>query len=254
MSLDVPAPVARGFKPPATTGVWTQDAKGAKADPVTLYVHGSLDDVKHALAQGGWTEADPRSLGANVRYLGAAAKHEILQAMTSVANHLDGLEVGLAGVFGFKAPPLFHAKTPYTPGVDRMPVSPQTMGGHPMLTAFERDNDPLGGRHHLRIFDTGERDAQGKEVFAIAASRDSGIRFAPDHPECGFLFHTVEEDVSKERDFVAKTMAQGSPGASQRSFGLPWGGGSTYGEFVGDSKGAELTLPARPPVGSSPIG
>ena len=46
------------------------------------------------------------------------------------------------------------------------------MNGKPDVLSFEKGNDPTGGRHHFRVFDTGQVDDQGKKVWAITASLD----------------------------------------------------------------------------------
>jgi hypothetical protein len=237
LSGDVRAPFVR---PPR--GEWTLDAKGAPSDPVTLYVHGSLDQLDVALSSAGWTRADPRGLQANRRYASAATRQEIFKALAFCAKRADGVEVGLAGAFGLKLHPWLRTTPRHVAAVDRMPVSPQTYRGQPLLQAYEQHNDPLGGRDHLRIFATGERDAQGREVYAIAASRDVGIRFAPDHPECAFLFHTVQGNVAAERELLLQSLQRTGHVAATQPFTIAFGGPSPIGESVGDGRGFELTL------------
>lgn len=240
--LSLQGDVQRPFVPP-TAGEWTADqATGQRSDPVTIYVHGSLDQVETSLGATGWTQADPKSLSANLRYVGAAAKQEISKALAKVAQGIDGLEVGIGGAFGVHLHPWLETQPRYVPGVDRMPVSNQTYRGQVEVAAFEKNNDPLGGRDHLRIFATGEKDAQGRDVYAIAASRDSGIVFAPNHPECAFLFHAVTPDVDGERDNVLQSLQQANPGAQTQSFTLPFGKASKIGEYVGDGKAVDVVL------------
>ena len=45
-----------------------------------------------------------------------------------------------------------------------MAVSPQTFEGAKTTVSYERNDEPLGGRDHLRIFATGQRDAKGALV------------------------------------------------------------------------------------------
>jgi hypothetical protein len=232
-----------------TQGQWTSDLKtGARSDPATIYVHGSLGDIETSLQNAGWTKADPQGLGASVRYVGAALKQEAYKAISWFGKHVDGIELGLAGAIGMHPKPLLPQTAPYVEGVDKMPVSAQTLNGQKLVAAFEENNDPLGGRHHLRIFDTGQKDAQGKPVFAIAASRDTGIRFAPDHPETGFMFHTVEPDVDAERDRVIGALAKGGEVSGLTKTQVPFGPASKIGEFVGDSSLYELNLSTQHPT------
>ena len=235
-----PARAAPSFALP-TAGEWTLD-DGKPGDPVTFYVHGSLGDLEAALTQGGWSKADPRGLASDLRYVGAAIKQETYKALSWVAKKLDGLEIGIAGVFGLHPKPLFSTDVPYVPGVDRMPVSPQSYRGQPFAAAFEMNNNPLGGRDHLRIFDTGQRDAQGKPVWAIAATRDVGIRFDPHSPQTGFLDHVIQPDVVSERDLVMNSLLRSGAIADLQSFQLPFGGPASNGAYVSDSKGYQLDV------------
>lgn len=225
-----------------TQGAWTQDVHtGLRSDPVTIYVHGNLSDLEGTLTRAGWSKADPQGLSASVHYAGAAVKQEALNALTYAANRLRGVEIGLAGVFGRHIDPA-PVKAPHVAGVDRMPVSAQTVDGKRLVSAFECNNNPLGGRDHLRIFDTGKRDANGLPVYEIAASRDAGIRFAPDHPETGFMFHTVEADVGPERDKVLRLLTASGNATDVQRFTVPFGAPSSIGERVPDSTAYELTL------------
>lgn len=232
-----------------TQGVWSTDTQtGNRSDPVTLYVHGNLSDLEATLAQAGWTKADPQGWSASFHYIGAALKQEALSAIHWAGEHLSGLEVGLAGVFGVHLPTPEPTPPPHVDGVDRMPVSAQTVGGKPFVSAWEANNNPLGGRDHVRIWDTGQRDAQGLPVFAVSPVRDSGIRFAPDHPESGFLFHTVESNVGLERDKLLALLRANGTVRDLHEVSLAFGGPSYIGEKVDDSKVYELTLGVPPPA------
>jgi hypothetical protein len=241
-------PASTAFVTP-TQGQWTADAHtGARSDPVTIYVHGTLADVEGALEKSGWTQADPQGLSANVRYLGAAAKQEVLKAASWFAQKIDSAEIGIAGVFGLHPQPVLPTDVPIVPGVNRMPVSPQKLGDQPMLAAYQQNNNPLGGRDHLRIFDTGQKDAQGRSVFAIAASKDTGIGFSKDHPETGFLFHKVEADVDAERNRVISALSAGGRVSNVQTTKVPFGAPSKIGEYVGDSSVVEVDLSTYRPV------
>jgi hypothetical protein len=132
-----------------------------------------------------------------------------------------------------------------------MPVSPQLLKGRPLVAAFEQGNNPTGGRNHLRIFDTGQRDPQGQPVYAIAASRDTGITFAPNHPETGFLFPSVQSDVTRERNFVLSALEKSGQVSNVVTHPMPFAGASSLGERVGDSKVIELSLSPAP--GTDPL-
>jgi hypothetical protein len=227
------------------TGQWTLDAKGRPADPVTLYVHGTLEQLEGALVADGWSKADAGTPAADARYAGAAVAQESLKGVADLNKkldpHIDRLEERLDHG---RLPVVVDLadQAPELKAVDRMPVSIQTYNGRPLVAAYERNNDPLGGRDHLRLFDTGQKDASGAPVYAIAASKDSGLRLAPDHPETGFVFHKVQPDVGGERDAVLASLKKQGASVTQE-LSLGWPGTSVYGEQVVDGKAFELTLP-----------
>ncbi len=242
--------LARGKGPPATlgrdgfhgadrplfalprSGQWTLDAKGELADPVTVYVHGMLEQIESALKADGWTPANAGSLASNVRYVGAATAQETLDGVAGLNQDLND----------WLHRPLLPEKERVVRGVQQMPVSLQSLAGRLLLAAYERNNEPLGGRDHLRIFDTGQKDAQERPVYAIAASRDSGIKFAPHHPETAFLFHAVQPDVSGERAAVVQSLEL--MGARVlHEVGLGWAGASVYGEKVADGLAYDVAMP-----------
>lgn len=189
-SADVPwrAPVS---------GQWTLDARGVRSDPVNLYVHGAYDQVRAVLIEGGWMEARPVSPENNRAYLLSVPGSAALRAADAVG---DVLEHAVEAVTG-KRPDL-DVDDDAVFRVQSMPISPQTLEGRPALTGFQKNNEPLGGRDHLRIFDTGQRDTSGLPVWAISASRDTSIILDTSRPEQGFLNHAVESNTDLERDFV----------------------------------------------------
>jgi hypothetical protein len=54
------------------SGQWTLDARGQLADPVTVHVHGMLEQIESAPKADGWTRANAGGLASNVRCVGAA--------------------------------------------------------------------------------------------------------------------------------------------------------------------------------------
>jgi hypothetical protein len=85
--------------------------------------------------------------------------------------------------------------------VQHMPVSTQTLDGRRYVVAFQKDNHPLAGRHHFRVFDTGRVDAQGRPVWAIAASRDVRLTLRLNRPTDP-VDHVVQRDADFERNTV----------------------------------------------------
>lgn len=208
---------AKTWSPPAT-GQWTDDAHGVRSDPVNLYVHGPLDTVKATLIDAGWVEASANNRENNAKYLAAVPVAAVKDAADAAGNVIEGAVKRLTGkqvnldVVGDER---------YR--VASMAVSPQTLDGRPNVTSFQKNNDPLGGRDHLRIFDTGSVDRQGRPVWAIAASRDTSITFDKRRPEQGFLNHAVEANTDKERDFVFASIRDSVLVASSESVAVEFG-------------------------------
>jgi hypothetical protein len=200
---------------------------------VTIEVHGPLPELEHLFEDDGWTLADKPSVGADLRYFGAAVHQELDDAMAASGRYVDG--------FGAKLHlPLPRLGTPQVAAVQRMPLSAQTLAGEPSVAEFEKNNEPLGGRDHFRLYATGEHDSAGEPIEEIAASRDTGVYFAPNHPESFFLFHHVATDVDPERDMVLGSLTR--QGARATPFT------ESYGDFGGalevpDSTGYDVTLP-----------
>ena len=184
-------------------GQWTSNMNGHKSDPVNLYVHGSLHELLQAFERGGWTVAAKGGFAENAKYLASAAGEEAIAKPAHAVSH------GLTSAWDFvsghhdKAPSL---PDPFHHGVESMPMSDQQLAGHMEVASLEKGNDPTGGRHHFRIFATGQRDAEGRHVWAIAASRDVGIVFDRNKPETGFTTHVVDPDTDGERDLVLQTL------------------------------------------------
>jgi hypothetical protein len=84
-------------------------------------------------------------------------------------------------------------------GYQETPVSKLRLDGRLPDMVFQKMNNTLGKRHHLRIWRTQEK-WHGQEVWIGAATHDNGIAFAPDERT---FFHTVEPDIDREREKVA---------------------------------------------------
>jgi hypothetical protein len=164
---------------------------------VNLYVHGSLEYLRAVLIDAGWMEARPVSAENNRKYLAAVQESAALRVADRVGDLLESAVEAVTG----KRPDL-DVDDDAVFRVQSMPISPQTLEGRPSITGFQKNNEPLAGRDHLRVFDTGKRDAAGLPVWAISASRDTSIILDKSRPEQGFLNHAVESNTDLERDFV----------------------------------------------------
>jgi hypothetical protein len=195
---------------PPLQGEWSTNKDGSKSDPVNLYLHGSLDQVTRAFGEAGWTQAKPKSLGETVRYGALAIPGFLERGAVSLWNKLTGRHDHLTN-----ADPLYRE-------VNAMPVDPLYFDGKVQTVAFEKDNNPFGGRHHLRVFSTGKLDAQGQPVWAVAASRDDGLRFDLHRPKTLFLDHTVEPNADLERDTVLRDLRAGGAVRSVEAQAATW--------------------------------
>ncbi len=226
---------------PPSKGQWTVDAHGVRSDPVNLYVHGDLAQVKDALVKGGWTEAKPNEKANNLAYLEAVPQHELNQLADKLGNACESLWYKLTGK---KIDLDVKDSKQLQSTIDSMPVSAQSLDGKNSVTGFEMNNNPLAGRDHLRIFDTGKVDGQGKPVWAIAASRDTGIKLDKNRPEQGFLNHAVESNTDGERNTVLKDLQGTGLVADTRKFGVDYGktAAEATGEKPNDGQVFDLVL------------
>jgi hypothetical protein len=202
-------------------GEWTVSSHG-RGDPINLYLHGTLEDVRASFTRAGWVEPKPNDLKDNTEYV-AAAGEQVAEKET-------------------RATPWQPLSSRARATVKTMPVSVMTLDGQPPDVAFERDNDPLHGRHHLRIFDTGKKDEQDRIVWAVAVVRDTGINFAPKRPEQGFLGHAVEKNTTPERDWVVSQLEETGRVSSAERFELSFGPPGEPGTYSGDSKAVDVVL------------
>lgn len=192
------APSARATWAPPLRGEWSTDPDGSLSDPVNLYLHGSLDQVRQSFEAAGWTEARPKNLENSLRFGLFAIPGFLERGAVNLWNKITGRHDQLTN-----SDPLYHE-------VNSEPVDPLEYNGKPEVAAFEKDNNPFGGRHHLRIFDTGKVDDQGQPVWAVAASRDIGLKFDVHRIKTLFLDHVVQPNADMERDVVLRDLRAGN--------------------------------------------
>jgi hypothetical protein len=221
-------PQARTWTLPTTKGEWVQNASGRKSDPVNLYVHGSLDQLRRTFEAAGWKVPAAKTTPNMLRYGAGAVLDETVRGVESLWHKVTG-----------RKDKLWH---PTANIVATMPIAHLYYRGKPDVLSLERDNDPLGGRHHFRVFDTGQRDAQGKQVWAIAASLDVDTVLALDRPEQGFINHLIDKNADKERDEVLRTLHQQGAVATQRTVSLAFGKPAPTGLHSEDSRVFDVAL------------
>jgi hypothetical protein len=185
-----------------TQGQWTQGGSGHKSDPVNLYVHGSLPEILDAFARGHWTVAAAGSKAENKKYVENAAGEALIGKPARGLIHAFDKTRKFFGDNRKRHP----ITDPFDNAVQSMPMSDQWFEGKKEVASLEMGNNPTGGLHHFRIFATGMRDGEGRDVWAIAASRDIGIVFDKNKPETGFTTHIIEPNTDGERDLVLATL------------------------------------------------
>lgn len=169
---------------------WTASTSGHKSDRVNVYVQGTAEEVRAVFGDAGWHEAAPLTLKNNLKYVGAIARAEVVRGADAATFHR------------------FHLRADEAEDtIQHMPVSTQTLGGRPTAVAFEKDNQPFGGRHHFRVFDTGKVGDDGRPVWGIAASRDRRLVFQLRNWKTLFTNHEIVHNADHERDLVGKTAA-----------------------------------------------
>jgi hypothetical protein len=183
---------------PPKAGEWTHNTAGHIGDPINLYVHGDLADIEAAFLAGGWSLALPMNKKNNTSYVENAAGEVVLSR--PIGNAIHGISHLWSHLDHDHKDP--HLRDPFKKGVDSMPVSDMVYKGKLEVASFEKGNNPTGGRHHFRIFDTLERDPEGRHVWAIAASQDIGIVADWNKPQTGFTTHVVDPDTDHERQLV----------------------------------------------------
>jgi hypothetical protein len=170
---------------PPTQFEWTYTAHGRPSDLVNLYIHGSLDNIRTVFADSEWTEPAPLGTKNSLKYFAAA----------------------------FLNIHRFHRIQHI---VQSMPVTILTLCGAPETIAFEKDNHPLGGRDHFRIYDTNQKDTHGLQVWAVAATHDIKLGLDLRRPQTLFLTHDIDKNQDSERYVVMNSIKEsGFPFVSQ---------------------------------------
>jgi hypothetical protein len=88
-------------------------------------------------------------------------------------------------------------------GYDEAPVSVLLLDGKPPDLVFEKTNDTFARRHHLRIWRR-PGTIEGKPVWEVAATHDTGINFSED--ERTFI-HRIDPQIDRERDKVVNDLS-----------------------------------------------
>lgn len=143
--------------------------QGSPCEPVTMYVTGTKAQLEAALEKQGWKKAD---------------KLSIWNGFKSDLTLLDKL-TGLNKILPYK--------------YDSSPMTVMSVDGKQQVMAFDKNDDYHTGRDHLRVFDTGKKDAQGRPVWAIASTRDTAIDIKVPSFNKG---HHTDSRLDPERDMI----------------------------------------------------
>lgn len=146
-----------------------RNAEGKPHEPVNLVLTGTQAEIVNALEKAGWSQAD------NIDTLsGLKTAYTMLNKITPVHK-------------------LFNYD------YDSSPVSDMFLDGKRYVMAFNKNNQHNMGRDHLRVFETGRTDAQGRPIWEVAATRDTGIHIDFKGREGN---HETDHHVDPERDMI----------------------------------------------------
>lgn len=161
-----------------------RDGKGRRHEPINLVVAGTRKQLTKALEAAGWKSA---------QHLGLVSE---IKTAFSLFDRLT---------------PLHHL---FRYNDSSSPVSTMYLDGKPAAMVFDKNDTFDMARDHLRIFATGKKDAQGRPLWAIAATRDVGM-----HLDLGKLsgYHAIDPAIDKERDQVMADLLDAGQVQSWRS-------------------------------------
>ena len=139
---------------------------GAAGDMVNLLIIGSREKVEPAMRAANWVQAD------------RDATQAIVHAIQSTIEHKGYTEMPMSALYLFGRPQDFgfaHAL--------------------PLAVAAER--------HHFRLWEAPWKTADGQSVWIGAGTHDIGVER---DIGTGKVFHRIDPEVDKERDFIADSL------------------------------------------------
>lgn len=187
-------------------GEWAFSSAGHRWAPISLYFHGTLGQVIDALVGAGWSELDTLRECAPVPDSAACGA---------------AFERSLLGRWPRPLPPRYAPRSSAQSQPE--PSTPPELlyqGELPVLV-YQKGGDPLGWRRHLRVYDTGQSDADGAEVWAVCAGRDLGLAFNARRPG-RYLTPAVDKDTDRERDALFEELASAQALEGARALLVTW--------------------------------
>lgn len=169
--------------------VMTDD--GMPGDPINMVVKGTKEQIIQTFEKAGWIQPEQLSLKSAVKMIWA----------TITGNPYPNAPVS----------------TLYFDGTN-----------HPQDLAFERPSTTTKQRDHLRLWNTGHKDASGQDIWAVAATEDTGIGM--NRRELG-ITHRIDSNVDEERNLVYWNLLKAgaiSQGTWERGITLDQNGGGDW--------------------------
>jgi len=146
-----------------------RDENGHPHEPINLTVTGTAQELMAAMKAAGWHRADELTGLSGVR-----------TALTMVDKLLP-----------------IHKAVDYN--YQASPVSDMYLDGQRHVWAFNKNNHYDFGRDHLRVFDTGQKAPDGRPIWQIAATRDTGMEIDLNARKGN---HQIDHAIDHERDQV----------------------------------------------------
>ncbi|HLW77971.1 MAG TPA: LssY C-terminal domain-containing protein [Terriglobia bacterium] len=154
-----------------------QGKDGKPGDPLNLVVIGSADEIHRVFTQAGWSVAVQKN------------EKSIWRTVRAVAGDA---------------------------GYGEAPVSDLYLYGRPEDIAFEKMLNTFTKRHHLRLWRSGATTGDGREIWLVAATHDTGLDIRP-----GVASHAIDSDLDDERSKVGADLEVTGFVAAEQFFERP---------------------------------
>lgn len=146
--------------------LYSETLTGKTMEPINFIYLGSEQQIEQAFLSRGWYKSDPSTL----------------------ANTLKALSVGFQGRQYLNAP-----------------VTPSYLAAKPEDVSFQKptQSNTLRQRHHTRLWRTGFKLTDGKEIWVATASFDEGIEFVG---PAKLPTHHIDPNIDHERSYIVNSL------------------------------------------------
>lgn len=151
-----------------------QGKDGKPGDPLNLVIVGSADQIRHAFGLAGWAVAAQKN------------EKSIWRTVRAVAGDA---------------------------GYGEAPVSDLYLYGRPEDMAFEKMLNTFTKRHHLRLWRSGATAPDGRDIWLVAATHDTGLDIRP-----GVASHAIDPNLDDERAKASSDLEVTGQVAAQQFF------------------------------------